>query len=132
MDLKLGPTSTTFLVSALTMPGGQAIGARALIEGTMRVTDLLGSETAAPAIDAVNIRLTAYFVWLKYRRTVLVAKKYIRAFPSTGAYPGNPSESTSQSLIRRVEGCFQTLYISRNPQVGSTQLALHTSFVQRL
>jgi len=66
LDLKLGPTSTTFLVSALTMVGGQAIGASALIEGIMRVTDLLGSETAresaAPAIDAVTIRLTDYFV----------------------------------------------------------------------
>ena len=49
------------------MVGGQAIGARARIEGIVRVTDLLGSEmareSAVPAIDApVTIRLTDYFV----------------------------------------------------------------------
>jgi len=48
------------------MVGGQAIGARALIEGIVRVTDLLGNETArnwaAPVIGAVTIGLTAYFV----------------------------------------------------------------------
>jgi hypothetical protein len=63
---KLGPTSITFLVSALTVVGGQAIGARALIEGIVRVTDLFGNETArnwaAPVLGAVTIGLTAYFV----------------------------------------------------------------------
>ena len=53
-------------MSALTVVGGQAIGARALIEGIVRVTDLLGNETArnwaAPVIGAVTIGLTAYFV----------------------------------------------------------------------
>ena len=53
-------------VGALTMVGGQAIGARALIEGIVRVTDLLGNETArnwaAPVLGAVTIGLTAYFV----------------------------------------------------------------------
>ena len=53
-------------VGALSMIGGQAIGARAMIEGIVRVTDLLGNETArkwaAPVIGAVTIGLTAYLV----------------------------------------------------------------------
>ncbi|KDR82442.1 hypothetical protein GALMADRAFT_237766 [Galerina marginata CBS 339.88] len=53
-------------VGALTMVGGQAIGMRGVIEGIVRVTDLLGNETArkwaAPVIGAVTIGLTAYLV----------------------------------------------------------------------
>ncbi|KAF9005532.1 transmembrane GTPase fzo1 [Cyathus striatus] len=53
-------------VGALTMVGGKAIGARAMIEGIVRITDLLGNETArkwaAPVLGAVTIGLTAYFV----------------------------------------------------------------------
>jgi mitofusin len=50
----------------LTMVGGQAMGARALIEGIVRVGDLLGNETArkwaAPVVGAAIIGLTAYVV----------------------------------------------------------------------
>ena len=53
-------------VGALTMVGGQAIGARAVLEGIIRVTDLLGNETArkwaAPVLGAVTIGLATYLV----------------------------------------------------------------------
>ena len=53
-------------VGALTMVGGQALGVRGVIEGIVRVTDLLGNETArkwaAPVVGAVTIGLTAYLI----------------------------------------------------------------------
>lgn len=53
-------------VGALTMVGGQAIGVRGLVEGVLRVTDLLGNETtrkwAAPVFGAFTIGLTAYLI----------------------------------------------------------------------
>ena len=53
-------------VGALTVVGGQAVGVRAVIEGIVRVTDLLGNETArkwaAPVVGAVTIGLTAYLI----------------------------------------------------------------------
>ncbi|RDB18939.1 Transmembrane GTPase fzo1 [Hypsizygus marmoreus] len=53
-------------VGALTMVGGQAIGARGLIEGVLRITDLLGNETtrkwAAPVLGAFTIGFTAYLI----------------------------------------------------------------------
>jgi mitofusin len=53
-------------VGALTMVGGQALGIRGVIEGIVRVTDLLGNETArkwaAPVVGAVTIGLTAYLI----------------------------------------------------------------------
>ncbi|KAF5382507.1 hypothetical protein D9615_003063 [Tricholomella constricta] len=53
-------------VGALTMVGGQAIGARGLIEGVLRITDLVGNETtrtwAAPVLGAFTIGLTAYLI----------------------------------------------------------------------
>lgn len=53
-------------VGALTMVGGQALGMRSVIEGIVRVTDLLGNETArkwaAPVVGAVTIGLTAYLI----------------------------------------------------------------------
>ncbi|EEB98699.1 hypothetical protein MPER_01747, partial [Moniliophthora perniciosa FA553] len=53
-------------LGAVTMVGGQAIGAKGVIEGLIRVTDLFGNETArkwaAPVIGAVTIGLTAYLV----------------------------------------------------------------------
>ncbi|KAF9562659.1 transmembrane GTPase fzo1 [Agrocybe pediades] len=54
-------------VGALTMVGGQAIGMRSLIEGIVRVTDLLGNETArkwaAPVLGVATIGLTAYVIF---------------------------------------------------------------------
>ncbi|KAJ7600288.1 transmembrane GTPase fzo1 [Mycena floridula] len=51
---------------ALTMVGGQAVGARALIEGIVRVTDIFGNESTrkwvAPVLGAVTIGLTAYLI----------------------------------------------------------------------
>lgn len=53
-------------VGALTMVGGKTLGARGIIEGIVRITDLFGNETvrqwAAPVIGAVTIGLTAYFI----------------------------------------------------------------------
>jgi mitofusin 2 len=53
-------------VGALTMVGGKTLGARGIIEGLVRITDLLGNETArkwaAPIIGAFTIGLTAYFI----------------------------------------------------------------------
>ncbi|KAF8827993.1 hypothetical protein HHX47_DHR4000931 [Lentinula edodes] len=53
-------------VGALTMVGGQAVGAKGLIEGIIRVTDLFGNETvrkwAAPVLGAVTIGMTAYLI----------------------------------------------------------------------
>ncbi|KAG6841104.1 hypothetical protein C0991_001792 [Blastosporella zonata] len=53
-------------VGALTMVGGQAVGARSLIEGVLRITDLVGNETtrkwAAPVLCAATVGLTAYLI----------------------------------------------------------------------
>ncbi|KAF8073521.1 transmembrane GTPase fzo1 [Lyophyllum atratum] len=53
-------------VGTLTMVGGQAVGARGLIEGVLRITDLVGNEStrkwAAPILGAVTIGLTAYLI----------------------------------------------------------------------
>ena len=53
-------------LGALTMVGGQTLGARGIIEGIVRISDLLGNETArrwaAPVIGAFAIGLTAYFI----------------------------------------------------------------------
>lgn len=53
-------------LGALTMVGGKAIGARGIIEGIVRISDLLGNESArkwaAPVVGAVTIGLTAYFI----------------------------------------------------------------------
>jgi len=53
-------------VGALTMVGGQAIGVRGLIEGVVRLSDLLGNETArkwaAPVIGAVGLGAVVYVV----------------------------------------------------------------------
>ncbi|KAF9533172.1 transmembrane GTPase fzo1 [Crepidotus variabilis] len=53
-------------VGALTMVGGQALGVRGVIEGVVRVTDLLGNETArkwaAPVIGAFTVGLAGYFI----------------------------------------------------------------------
>lgn len=51
---------------ALTMVGGQAIGARGLIEGALRLSDLLGNSTirkwAGPVVGAVTIGTVAYVI----------------------------------------------------------------------
>lgn len=53
-------------VGALTMVGGQAIGVRGVIEGVVRLSDLLGNETArkwaAPVIGAVGLGAVVYVV----------------------------------------------------------------------
>jgi mitofusin 2 len=53
-------------VGALTMVGGQALGARGIIESVIRVSDMLANETArkwaAPVVGACVVGLTAYFV----------------------------------------------------------------------
>lgn len=53
-------------LGALTMVGGQALGARGIVEGIVRLSDLMGNETArkwaAPVIGASVIGLTAYFI----------------------------------------------------------------------
>lgn len=51
---------------ALTMVGGQAIGVRGIIEGFIRVSDMLSNETTrkwvAPVLGAVTIGMTAYLI----------------------------------------------------------------------
>jgi mitofusin 2 len=53
-------------VGALTMVGGQVIGARGIIEGIIRVTDLFGNESArtwaAPVLGACTLGLATYFI----------------------------------------------------------------------
>ena len=53
-------------VGALTMVGGQAIGARGIIEGIIRITDLFGNETArtwaAPVLGACTFGLVTYLI----------------------------------------------------------------------
>lgn len=53
-------------IGALTMVGGQAVGARSLLEGVLRIMDLVSSEStrkwAAPVVGAVTIGLSAYFI----------------------------------------------------------------------
>ncbi|KAF8631009.1 hypothetical protein AX15_002624 [Amanita polypyramis BW_CC] len=68
-DETFGPTTLSIVsvsVGALTMVGGQAIGARGLIEGFVRVTYLFENETArkwaAPVLGAVTVGLTAYLI----------------------------------------------------------------------
>lgn len=68
-ELAVIPSALSILsvgVGALTMVGGQAVGARGLIEGVLRITDLVGNETtrkwAAPVLGAVAIGATAYLV----------------------------------------------------------------------
>ena len=54
-------------IGALTMIGGKVIGARSLLEGVVRVGDLLENETArkwaAPVLGAVSIGLVTYYVF---------------------------------------------------------------------
>jgi len=53
-------------LGALTMVGGQTLGVRGIIEGVMRVTDLLGNENTrkwvAPILGAVTIGTTWYVI----------------------------------------------------------------------
>ncbi|KAF8527015.1 hypothetical protein BU17DRAFT_82549 [Hysterangium stoloniferum] len=53
-------------VGAITMVGGKTLGVRGLIEGFVRLTNILENETvrrwAAPVVGAVTIGLTAYFI----------------------------------------------------------------------
>ncbi|TFK20408.1 transmembrane GTPase fzo1 [Coprinopsis marcescibilis] len=53
-------------LGALTMVGGQAIGARAVVEGVVRISDMLSNEAtrkwAAPIIGAVVLGATAYLI----------------------------------------------------------------------
>ena len=68
-DEDLAPSALSVVsvgLGALTMVGGQTLGARGIIEGIVRLSDLLGNETArkwaAPVIGAFTIGLTAYFI----------------------------------------------------------------------
>ncbi|TCD65823.1 mitofusin [Steccherinum ochraceum] len=53
-------------LGALTMVGGKTLGARGLIEGLVRVTDLFGNETArkwaAPVLGAITIGAAVYYI----------------------------------------------------------------------
>ncbi|KAF8327393.1 uncharacterized protein EI90DRAFT_1789362 [Cantharellus anzutake] len=53
-------------IGALTMVGGKTIGARGLIEGIVRISDLFGNESSrkwiAPVLGAATLGLTIYFV----------------------------------------------------------------------
>ncbi|KAG2131796.1 hypothetical protein DEU56DRAFT_953466 [Suillus clintonianus] len=64
------PTTALSVVSvgvgALTMVGGQTFGARGIVDGIVRISELFGNETArkwaAPVLGAFVIGATAYFV----------------------------------------------------------------------
>jgi mitofusin len=69
MDVVGSPTAlgvASVGLGALTMVGGQALGVRGLIEGVVRVTDLLGNESTrkwiAPIAGAVAIGMTWYVI----------------------------------------------------------------------
>ncbi|KAI5989117.1 hypothetical protein EDD15DRAFT_2286715 [Pisolithus albus] len=69
-DNESNPTALSVLsigVSALTMVGGKVIGARGLIDGVIRLSDLSANETArtwvAPVLGAVVVGATAYFIY---------------------------------------------------------------------
>ncbi|KAI0076755.1 hypothetical protein K474DRAFT_1662629 [Panus rudis PR-1116 ss-1] len=53
-------------LGALTMVGSKTLGARGIIEGIVRITDILGNETArkwaAPVLGAITIGAAVYFV----------------------------------------------------------------------
>ncbi|KAI0312821.1 transmembrane GTPase fzo1 [Amylostereum chailletii] len=64
-----GPTALGVVsvgLGALTMVGGQAVGARGIIEGVVRVSDLLGNDSArkwaAPVVGACVVGAVAYFI----------------------------------------------------------------------
>jgi len=68
-EINVAPTALSVLgvgAGALTMVGGHAIGLRGLLEGVLRITDLLGNESTrkwvAPALAVVTIGMTAYLV----------------------------------------------------------------------
>ncbi|KAG5353900.1 hypothetical protein C0989_000143 [Termitomyces sp. Mn162] len=68
-SLSLVPSALSVVsvgIGALTMVGGQAVGARSLLEGILRITDLVGNEStrkwAAPIFGAVTVGLTAYLI----------------------------------------------------------------------
>lgn len=54
-------------VGALTMIGGKAVGARGLLEGIMRVFNILGDEESrkwvAPVVGVATVGLSVYLVW---------------------------------------------------------------------
>ncbi|KAH8085985.1 hypothetical protein BXZ70DRAFT_900083 [Cristinia sonorae] len=54
-------------LGALTMVGGKTLGARGLIEGLVRVTDLFGNESArkwaAPVLGAVTVGVAVYYIF---------------------------------------------------------------------
>ena len=69
LDVVSSPTAlgvASVGLGALTMIGGQAMGVRGLIEGTLRITDLLSNENArkwvAPVVGAVTIGMTWYVI----------------------------------------------------------------------
>ncbi|VDB91823.1 unnamed protein product [Peniophora sp. CBMAI 1063] len=78
-------------VGALTMVGGQAVGARALVEGVVRVADLLGNEKArqwvAPVLGLTVLGGIAYVVM---------------ELPST--IPRNIGRSIRRELVRTKDG----------------------------
>jgi len=68
-ESEMTPTALSVVsvgLGALTMVGGQAVGARAIIEGVVRISDMLGNETArkwvAPIVGAVTLGATAYLI----------------------------------------------------------------------
>ena len=69
LDVIASPTAlgvASVGLGALTMIGGQALGVRGLIEGVVRVTDLLSNENTrkwvAPIVGAVTIGMTWYVI----------------------------------------------------------------------
>ena len=99
-------------VGALTMVGGQAIGARGIIEGIIRVTDLFGNRSArtwaAPVLGACTLGLVTYFILelpASIPRTVgrrikasIVARSGEREVNFVDAHAGRVSRETRKVL----------------------------------
>ncbi|KAG6335614.1 hypothetical protein ID866_3471 [Astraeus odoratus] len=69
-DSETSPTALSVLsvgIGALTMVGGKAIGARGVIDGVVRISELFANESArrwvAPVVGAAVVGATAYFVF---------------------------------------------------------------------
>ncbi|KAI0035221.1 hypothetical protein K488DRAFT_43802 [Vararia minispora EC-137] len=83
-------------LGALTMIGGQAVGARALIEGAVRVSDLLGNESSrkwiGPVVGAVALGAAAWFV-LELPSTVprTIGRRIRRQLVASGKAVGTDS-----------------------------------------
>ena len=92
-------------LGALTMIGGQALGVRGLIEGIVRVTDLLGNENTrkwvAPIVGAATIGMTWYVILeLPYTVPRTIGRRIKKSLKDTAA--SGESEDWVEANAERV------------------------------